>query len=71
MEYPPEGTLPLAEASDACGLTPTHLRGLALGGRIPAVKWRGEWWVQLADVTRYLETKAPQGRKALSARARP
>ena len=62
--------LNLAEAAKESGLAAATLRVLLNSGRLKGKKRGRDWFVTAADLDTYLESRAPSGRPAVSAKAR-
>jgi excisionase family DNA binding protein len=60
----------LAQAANACGLSPTTLRVQIRNGRIVASKLGRDWIVSSKALQTYLKGRAPQGRRAKQKKAR-
>lgn len=59
----PEAMVPLSEASRRVGLDAATLRQQIHRKRLRATKYHREWWVDLAALDAYMDSRAPQGRR--------
>jgi len=65
----PKAMLPLSAAAERAALAPATLRQQIRNQRIVATKWRNEWWIDERELAKYLEHRAPQGRRSHRGRA--
>ena len=67
----PQVMIPLSEASRSVGLDPATLRQQIRNRRLRATKRHREWWVKPAALKEYLDSRAPQGRRASRKKVQP
>ena len=64
MPSVPRDVMTLVEAAAEFGLQPSTLRVLINNGRLEATKLGRDWFVTRKAMRTYLESRAPQGRRA-------
>lgn len=67
----PKALIPLSDAARRAALAPATLRQQIRNQRLVATKWRHEWWIDERDLTAYLTSRAPQGRRGRRGRLTP